>query len=277
MSFAKRRISELLLALALGNPAMADVSLTQLANEGVLIDDGETRVMIDGMVVEPYSIYAGLPPRAAADFDAVTGLFAGIDLVLASHRHHDHNQPAFACDFMQRSEESALYTSSEVIGLMREKCRDFVTGSARVVMIDPQPGQPVVIEHGSARVTAYRLSHGKRKYAKIENLAHHVELGGVSILHIGDGAMDLAEFERAGLGGMEADVAIIPVWFFQPGPGAAVVEAYLDAPLKLAAQVPPDEVDEARRFLAEHYPRVRLLEPLERLRVAPRVQPGASQ
>ena len=83
--------------------------------------------------------------EAEIHFEQITGPFSGIDLVLASHRHDDHNQPAFACDFMQNSRGSKLYTSAEVIGLMREKCRPFVTGSDRVVAVDPQPGAPVVI------------------------------------------------------------------------------------------------------------------------------------
>ena len=127
----------------------------------------------------------------------------------------------------------------------------------------------MVLEEEGLRVTVFRLSHGKRKYARIENFAHLVELGGVRLLHIGDGAMDLEAFEAAGLTGVRADVAFIPVWFFQPGPGAAVVEAFLDAPLKIAVQVPPDEVAGARTYLAEKFPEVRLLDPLEEIRVAP--------
>ena len=269
MFFGKCRVFEAfsILLLSFCAAAEADVSITQLANEGALISDGHSRVMIDGMVVEPYSIYAGLPPQAAADFSNVSGPFADIDLVLASHRHHDHNQPAFACEFMQKSRGSTLVTSAEVIGLMREKCRPFVTGSERVKAIDPQVRAPVVIEEGGARVTVYRLSHGKRKYAKIDNFAHLVELGGVRVLHIGDGAMDPEAFEAAGLAGVEADVVFIPVWFFRPGPGAAVVEAYLDAPIKIAVQVPPDEVAEAREYLDENHPGVKLLQLFEEVSV----------
>lgn len=261
----------LLLALVFGagHKALADVTITQLANEGAIITDGQTRVMIDGMVVEPYSVYAGLPDQAAAHFEQVTGPFAGIDLVLASHRHHDHNQPAFACDFMQSSSGSKLYTSAEVIGLMRERCRPFVTGSERVVAIDPQPGEAVVIEEGGARVSVFRLSHGKRKYAKIENFGHLVELGGVTVLHIGDAAMDPLEFERAGLADAKPDVAFIPIWFFQPGPGEPLIREFLDAPLKIAVQVPPGEVDEAKRYLAEKFPGVMLLEAMQEVRFSP--------
>jgi L-ascorbate metabolism protein UlaG (beta-lactamase superfamily) len=256
------------LSIVFGHVAWADVTITQLANEGAIIADGQTRVMIDGMVVEPYSIYAGLPDDAAAHFEQVSGPFSGIDVVLASHRHHDHNQPAFACDFMQSSSGSKLYTSAEVIGLMREKCRAFVTGSERVVAVDPQPGESIVIEEDGARVTVFRLSHGKRKYAKIENFGHLVELGGVSILHIGDAAMDPLDFERAGLADTRLDVAFIPIWFFQPGPGEAVIREFLDAPLKIAVQVPPGEVDEAKQYLAEKFPGVMLLEAMEEVRFA---------
>jgi L-ascorbate metabolism protein UlaG (beta-lactamase superfamily) len=269
MFFGKCRVVRAvpILLLALCGTALADVTITQLANEGAVISDGHTRVMIDGMVVEPYSIYAGLPEQAAADFSRASGPFAGIDLVLASHRHHDHNQPAFACEFMLTSTASVMVTSAEVIGLMREKCRSFVTSSERIRAIEPQPGAPVVVEEGGATVTVFLLSHGKRKYAKIQNFAHLVELGGVKVLHIGDGAMDPEAFEAAGLAGVEADVAFIPVWFFRPGPGGKVIEGFLDAPLKIAVQIPPDEVAEAREYLDANYPGVQLLRPLEELHV----------
>ena len=267
MCYRKRAVSALLLAFGLGTAA-ADVNLQQLANGGVAIDDGVTRVIIDGLVVEPYAINAGLPPEAVDDFEQAAGPFGGVDLALASHRHHDHNQPAFACEFLQASETTRLVTSAEVIGLMREKCRAFVTGSDRVVAIDPQPGAPVVLEEGDVRVTVFRLSHGKRKFANIENFAHLVEAGGVRLLHIGDAAMDPVAFEQAGLGGLEIDVAFIPVWFFQPGPGEAVIKAFMDAPRKFAVQVPPDEAPAARAYLAEKYPEALLLDPLQRMQVA---------
>jgi L-ascorbate metabolism protein UlaG (beta-lactamase superfamily) len=143
-----------------------------------------------------------------------------------------------------------------------------VTGSDRVVAIDPQPGAPVVLEEGDVRVTVFRLSHGKRKFANIENFAHLVEAGGVRLLHIGDAAMDPVAFEQAGMGGLEVDVAFIPVWFFQPGPGEAVIEAFMDAPRKFAVQVPPDEAPAARAYLAEKYPEALLLDPLQRMQVA---------
>jgi L-ascorbate metabolism protein UlaG (beta-lactamase superfamily) len=247
------------LALA-PDAAQAEITITQLANEGVIISDGNTRVMIDGMVVEPYSVYGGLPADAEALFNQAGGPFSGIDLALASHRHHDHNQPKFACEFVRKSSETIFVSSSQVLGLMREKCRDLVTTSPRIREIDPQYGEPEIVEQEGVRVTVFLLSHGTYKYATIQNYGHLVEINGVSVLHIGDAAMTSEDFQTAGLDQLKVDVALIPFWFFQPGPGAAVVKQFLDATVQVAVHIPPGEMEEVQVYLAETCPSVLILD-----------------
>ncbi len=256
--------------LAFSLCAQAEVKITQLANEGVIIDHETTRIMIDGMVVEPYALYGGLPPELAEEFRQARGLFAGVDLALASHRHHDHNQPEFACILMQRNPLLRMVTSPQVVDLMRERCRDIATDVSRVRMIDPQYGNPLAVREGDALVTIYRLSHGVGKYAKLQNFGHLVEVGGVKILHIGDAAMDPRDFETAGLQEEQLDVALIPFWFFQPGPGMEVVNRYMNARKKFAVHIPPAEVAEVSEYLAENFPEVGVLaEPGEFVDVIP--------
>jgi L-ascorbate metabolism protein UlaG (beta-lactamase superfamily) len=252
----------------------ADITLTQLANEGVMITDGQTLILIDGMVVEPYSVYGGLPPETIPLFEQVSGPFSGVDLVLASHRHHDHNQPQYACQFMQNSSGTKFVSSSQVIGLMREKCRTFMTTSPRVTEINPQYGEPHVFQLKTARVTVFPLSHGTRKYARIQNYGHLVEIGDMTVLHIGDAAMDPTDFARAGLDKMEIDVVLIPFWFFQPGPGSQVVTEFLDAPNKIAMHIPPGEMQEVTSYMSEDFPEVTILQtPLDQARFSATVQP----
>ena len=64
-----------------------------------------------------------------------------------------------------------------------------------------------------------------------------------------DAAMDATDFQRAGLDGMEIDVALIPFWYFQPGPGVDVIRRYMDAPAKLAVHIPPGEMEEVKDHL----------------------------
>jgi L-ascorbate metabolism protein UlaG (beta-lactamase superfamily) len=274
MSCIKRRILEILL-LALCGSLQADVTITQLANEGVILADGEIRIMIDGMVVDPYSIYGGLPPSAASQLQHAEGPFSAIDLALVSHRHHDHNQPEHACRFLQASEQTRFKGAPQVLGLMREKCRQFVTTSPRVEEIVADAEHHPVFQLGNANVSVFPLSHGVRKYARIQNYGYLVEMGGVSVLHIGDAAMTAADFDKAGLRDRRIDVALIPYWYFQPGPGEAMIREFLDAPYKIAVHIPPGEMAEVKGQLQENYPNVTVLEnPLDMMRIsAPRSSP----
>jgi L-ascorbate metabolism protein UlaG (beta-lactamase superfamily) len=268
MPFTKYLAANAVVLWSVAFGLQADVTLTQLANEGVLLDDGATRVMIDGMVVERYSLYGGLPQAAAAAFERAEDPFHQVDLALASHRHHDHNQPLYACRFMQASTQTVLYSSPQVLGLMREKCRQFITTSPRVNEINPPYEAPYTIHQGSAAVTVFRLSHGTRKYARIQNFGHLVEMGGLKILHIGDAAMTAEDFARAGLDRETLDVVLIPYWFFQPGPGAEVVEKYLNATHQFAVHIPPGEMEEVLEYMEQSYPTVKILpNPLDRMTI----------
>jgi L-ascorbate metabolism protein UlaG (beta-lactamase superfamily) len=251
----------------------ADITITQLANEGVIISGGESRVMIDGMVVDTYSVYGGLPEGASALFSEAAGPFSDIDLALVSHRHHEHNQPRHACQFMKKSESTILVTSSQVLGLMREKCRKLVTSSERIRLIDPQYDAPEIFEEGGAKVTVFPLSHGTRKYAKIQNYGQLVEIGGMTVLHIGDAAMTPKDFQAAGLGQIKIDVALIPFLYFRPGPAAALVQQYLNAPVKIAVHIPPSEMEEVKAYLAENFPAVSVLDhPLKQIEISSAAQ-----
>lgn len=250
----------LVLMFLLASPARADVIVQQLANEGFILGDGKsTRVMIDGMVAESYSVYGGLPADQLADFNAASGPFSKINLVLVSHQHHDHNQPEHACKFIQNS-IAVLATSQQVIDLMRERCRQFILSSPRVQVVDPQYGEPVNMQIGDASVTIFLLSHGGGKYAALKNFGHLVELGGMRVLHIGDAAMEAADFNTAAVADMDVDIALIPFWYFQPGPGGAMVRKFLTAKHMIATHIPPGEMEEVKAFLKVEYPKVIILE-----------------
>ncbi|MGH8034439.1 MAG: MBL fold metallo-hydrolase [Lysobacterales bacterium] len=239
----------------------ADVIVTRLANGGVILSDGQsTSVMIDGMVTTPFSIYAGLPDDARDKFFKAIGPFLGIDLALVSHQHHQHNQPDTACAFLRHSPDTVFASSSQVIDLVREKCRDYVTTSKNVQIIDPQYDQPVTLHAGDATVTVFLLSHGHGRNSTIVNFGHLVEIGGMKVLHVGGADMDPTDFARAGVDKMNIDVALVPFLFYEPGPGPAVVATYLNSPHQIAEQIPPDEMADVKSYLQVEYPQVLILE-----------------
>jgi L-ascorbate metabolism protein UlaG (beta-lactamase superfamily) len=250
-------IALILLLLLPVQVSRADVTITQLANDGVILSDGASaRVMIDGMVTEPYSLYGGLPKEAADLFFKAAGPFAGIQLALVSHQHPEHNQPGAACRFLQTSSGTFFVSSTQVVDLMREKCRQFIITSARIRTIDPQVDRPEILTVQGARITVFPLSHGVGNYAALQNFAHLVEIGGLRVLDVGDAAMDPTDFQRAGVAGMNVDVALIPFWYFQPGPGGDILRQFLDVPHQIAVHIPPGEMAEVRQYLQAEFPQV---------------------
>ena len=72
---------------------------------------------------------------------------------------------------------------------------------------------------------------------------------------------------------MKIDVAMIPFWYFQPGPGAALVEQFLNAPIKIAVHIPPSEMEEVKAYLAENFPAVSVLDhPLKQIDISSAAQ-----
>jgi L-ascorbate metabolism protein UlaG (beta-lactamase superfamily) len=260
-------IAGLVVVLLFSSGIRAEVIVQRLANDGVILSDGKsTRIMVDGMVAESYSVYGGLLPEQVADFSTASGPFSKINLVLVSHQHHDHNQPEYACKFMQNS-IGTLVTSSQVVDLMREKCRAFVLSSPRIQIIDPQYDQPEILSVGDAQVSVFLLSHGGGRYAHLKNFGHLIDLGGMRTLHIGDAAMEAADFERAAVPDLKVDIALIPFWYFQPGPGGAMVRKFLTARHMVATHIPPGELAEVKAYMSVEYPHVVLLEnPLDEVR-----------
>ena len=125
-----------------------------------------------------------------------------------------------------------------------------------------------------AKITVFPLTHGTGKYARLQNNAHLIEMGGLSVLHIGDAAMNAADFVRAGLDEIEVDVALIPFWYFQPGPGSELVSEFMNASYKMAVHIPPSEMQEVEEYMAKEFPRVIILsKPLDRALFTELAQP----
>jgi L-ascorbate metabolism protein UlaG (beta-lactamase superfamily) len=96
----------------------------------------------------------------------------------------------------------------------------------------------------------------------------------MKVLHVGDAAFEPADFEKSGLADVKLDVALIPIAYFQPGPGSEIIERYMNAPVKIAVHIPPGELEEIRGLMAEGHPQVIILEqPLQQLRFSAAAPP----
>lgn len=213
------------------------LQVTWLANEGVLLSVGAKQVLIDAFIPEPYSIYTALPPATAAQMLAGEAPFDDIELALASHRHRDHFEPEFARRYLEANKQTRFMSSPQVTAALADH--------ERVETIWPDRDRTMRLSRNGIDVEFFRLSHGTGRFASIQNLGHLIEIDGYRIVHIGDAAMDAANFAPFALAHRDIDVALVPYWYFASDGGRRLVAEHLPARLTIAVHLPRPGEDDA--------------------------------
>jgi glyoxylase-like metal-dependent hydrolase (beta-lactamase superfamily II) len=79
-----------------------------LANEGVMVSDGDTRILFDPLYPESYGQYLLVPEEMRRALFAGEAPFDGVDAVFISHFHGDHFSPGDVLALMQAQADIAL-------------------------------------------------------------------------------------------------------------------------------------------------------------------------
>ncbi len=262
-------LSSALLLLTAGMPAEAGsapadierggaLEVTYLANEGFLLRRGDRAVLIDAFVRRPHGNYAALPGGVYRSMIAGEPPFASIDLALVSHVHADHFQAAPAVAFLKNHPETILASSPQVMEALLEQPGAAAAFGGRLVEIVPDADGRTSLEREGIRIDFLGLRHARKRNRTIQNLGHVIDLGGRTILHVGDADMDPAIFQAHGLPPAGLDVSLVPYWFFLLGEGRSIARDHLRGAVNVAVHVPPGNLDEVAAFLSERFPDVAL-------------------
>jgi L-ascorbate metabolism protein UlaG (beta-lactamase superfamily) len=202
-----------LLALSPPAPLRAEgLRVTYLANEGVLVESGATRVLVDALFRDSLDPYARHSRAVQEDLETGRRPFDGIALALATHFHLDHWDAGAISRFL-RSNPQALFASTEhATAMIPSELR------ARVRDLWPRDGQPSTLVVGRAKVTALPLKHGAA-----QNLAYRLELSGTVVAHLGDADASEGNFERLASAG-PVDLALVPFWWLLDSKAASFVK-----------------------------------------------------
>ena len=191
--------------------AQGGLSVTFLANEGVLLSSGGTQVLIDALFVKYGDGYAVPADSTQAALERARPPFDSVDLVLVTHRHGDHFHPVPAAAHLAANRGATLLTSQQVIDSMRH-----VPGiprlAPRMVARTMAPGTRRRVIVNGLPVELLGLPHGGWRQRHVEHLGYVLELGGRRLLHVGDAELSEATLAPLGLDTSRIDVALLPAW-----------------------------------------------------------------
>jgi L-ascorbate metabolism protein UlaG (beta-lactamase superfamily) len=234
-------------------PPASEPTIEYLANEGVLLTAGDVAILIDALFGDGLPEY---PVVARATRDALEsgrGRFAEVDLVLVTHAHADHFDPAAVRRHLEANRQAILVAPGDAIDALGAETGGLEALGDRLRRLTLDPGEKAEVEVADVAVEALGLAH-----ADIGHVAYRVELADMTLLHLGDATPvpdDLAAWATTG---ERPDVALIPFWVLIGKDGAALIDA-IGAPCIVAMHLERDGSDLARR-LAETVPSAILLD-----------------
>ncbi len=155
------------------------VVITSLGVEGILIECGETRILIDALVRNALP----LSPSERERLSCAASPYDRMSLALVTHPHYDHFDAGYVTQFLLHSRRTQFVAlDGAVAALRQESAWDDIAG--RVVGIPFSPGARTEMTFDGVRVTAFHLEHTGP--GNLPNLAYLIEVGGMRILHLGD-------------------------------------------------------------------------------------------
>lgn len=225
------------------------LTMTFLANEGVMLAGGGKKVLIDALFLKYKTGFATPADSTQAALVAARAPFDNVDLILATHYHGDHFHPQPVGAHLAANPRVTFAASQQVIDSLRGRvpagssldsrirARTTAPGSRRREVINGVPVEFLGISHGS----------GPSNRLAIQHLAYIVEIGGKRVLHIGDAILSDDNVRAFRLDTARIDVALVPTWVVTGKASRAAIERWVKPKQVVAFHVGEGEGERASR------------------------------
>jgi L-ascorbate metabolism protein UlaG (beta-lactamase superfamily) len=223
------------------------VSITFLANEGVLLSSGSKQVLIDGLFLKYETGFATPADSTRAALEQARPPFDEVDLVLVTHRHGDHFHPAPVVAHLVANPRATLLSSRQVIDSLRGRVPAGGRLAPRLVARTTPPGARRREVVGGIEIEVLGLPHGGRRHRRVEHVGYIVTLGGRRVLHVGDTDFAETTFAPFRLDTARIDVALLPHWMVTSREGRRVIERWIRPRQVVAFHVTEDDMERTPR------------------------------
>lgn len=234
------RIGILILVVALSAQSYADdersLQTHYLANSGVMIARGGTKILFDPFFRNDYGQYDRVPQAMEAALFAGLPPWDGIDAIFISHHHGDHFDPAVVLDFLQDHPDVNLYAPQQAAAALLA-----ITEAPGEVLLNRVHGLALERDSAAIRIDfdgliieAVRIAHAgwPDRHADVENIVFRVTLDdAMTVMHLGDADAGREHYEQhaSHWRARTTDLALVPVWLLLTDKGRHVLEEHIGA------------------------------------------------
>ena len=213
-----------------------------LGNEGVLIEDGGTKILFDPFFHNDFGQLTLVPESIRNAIFQNISPFDNINAVFISHAHEDHFDKNDVVTYLKTNQHTKLIAPVQAVKLLME-LHDFNAIKNQIITIDTQKGdtpQNITIE--KLNIEAVNIPHsGWPKSADIKNIVYRVKLNkNTVVMHMGDADVNLSHFneQQSFWGKHQTDIAFPPFWFFLDQQGNLILDNTIKAKQTIGVHVP---------------------------------------
>jgi len=162
-----------------------------IANEGLLITQGDTKILFDPFSASGFGTYAEPTEAVVKAMMTAQPPFDGVDAVFISHAHGDHFDADDMIAYLTAQPTTKLIAPMQAIELMQKDPQWDEALSPRITSINMDYGQaPQTLTFGDITATAVRIPHAgwpAPRRASVQNMVYRVTLGDkTTVMHMGD-------------------------------------------------------------------------------------------
>ena len=185
--------------------------LCHIANAGFFIENQGEGILIDTVIDQGLKGYVKPTKPLLAKIEKGQAPFDNIKLVLITHFHADHFDPASTLRHLRANLETQYVMPPQAYEAIKEL--GITNEEANRVHI-PLPGMNGIsqtIAITNIKTDIYRISHGANR--PIENLGYKVTLAnGTTLFHPGDMSTTSEQLNSVGLNAISVDYLLLPFW-----------------------------------------------------------------
>lgn len=169
-----------------------EVKITYVGNSGFLIKIGDKKILIDAL----FKGFAGdyeLPQHIQEKLNNAQAPFDDVDLVLVTHAHGDHIDPAMINEHLKNNPKAIFASTKQTVDALnaRDTLDDF---HERRIGFNPSKEKSDIKIIKGISIESFYLPHGPD--SRIINNGFLVSVNGVSFFHTGDVDYDQFTFEE---------------------------------------------------------------------------------
>ena len=169
-----------------------DLQITYIANEGFLLKTSTKKVLIDALFKEGYGIFSVPSKEVTAQIMDSKDPFDSINLLLLTHYHKDHCDPALINEYLSKHKNTPFVTSQPSIVFIDGTCFGFIGKKKQFNVITPDINRSISKTINNIPVKVFGLKHLSFYKDSIDleetmfNVSFLIEMDGIKIFHSGD-------------------------------------------------------------------------------------------